>query len=659
MDASALLALMTKMKLIFESADTFLSFPAHSPISYSPEQLQFNTPGSQLTVKDFAIQSEFARITNLVRRSVFAPVAHEEYLWDIYEDVLNTAQIASGILSAEEKSSLDEAVNFLYEISPRGHRKESQQLQLYKKYRDAHIAAQEEYKNQQVTVEQPGAPPEKKAFWRDMEEPALRQKINHLLDEWLRDGFKEKVERHQLVEQSSAARQPSRVWTEWKTSFMQDIDMLTDPNQIKYAATGFLPYNILDLDDWISFTLTQTEIDSLVEQAPVELRKIFGSNFAEHNIEEITFECRSAAITRGWFHSELFKSRLWRLPPEKELLSTGSGLTAGRCPAYISAIVFIRNAKVKYADQNSFSTMSGRTLFDMNSDPATQPQPLTIKAGRFTVRQTWHGDFDQGREVPRSQDNEADFWFNERVIASQNGATLAMLPGEPDPTAMRRALQERVVQEIDVSQLRPEVWVAVRTKQGIHVAFTVETPVGPSASELKIRYNAWHKAEVFDVEDGQEKTGRFTVRQTWHGDFDQGREVPRGQREEADFWFNERAANDRVLLPMNGAAFALLSSEPNPTAIRLALQERVVQEIDVTQLRPGAWVALRTKKGTLAAFTVEALVSPSSSEMKIRYHLWPRRQQTETDEERDVTILAFICKKLPLCPNPDPSLTWL
>uniref|UniRef100_UPI0040567387 hypothetical protein n=1 Tax=Candidatus Electronema sp. TaxID=2698783 RepID=UPI0040567387 len=663
MDAYSLLALMTKAKLIFESPDTFLSFPALSPLTYSPEQLQFNKPGGQFTAELLAMQSEFSRITNLVPRGVLAPVTHEEYLWDIYSDVLHTAQIASSTLTAEEKSRLAEAVNFLHEISPSGNRKESQQLQLYKKYRDAHIAAQEEYKNQQLTVELSGDP-EKETHWRDAEEPVLRQKIAHLLDEWLRDGFKEEVERYQLIEQSYTDRQPSLVWSEWKKSFMQDIDVSTDTNQINFAATGFSPYNIFDIDNWPRFTLTQAEIDSLVEKAPVELRKIFGLNLARNDIENISFEYRSVAITRGWLQPSLFKSRCWRLPPEKELLSTGNDLASGRCPAYVAAVIFIRNAKVKYADQNSFSAMSGSTLLNINSSaPAAPPQSLTIKTGRFTVRQTWHGDFDQSREVPQGRKEEADFWFNarsanNRVLTPMNGATFAVLLGEPEMTAMVRALQERPAHEIEVTHLKPGVWVAVRTKKGVLAAFTVEAPIGPSTNELKIRYTSWQKMmDMFESEDDQGTAGRFTVRQTWHGDFDQGREVPRGQGEEADFWFNARTANDRALLPMNGAAFALLSGEPEPAAILLALQERAVHEIDVTQLRPMGWIAVRTKRGALAAFTVEAPIGPGTNELKIRYHRWQKEQQEET--EQDVTILAFICKRLPLCPNPDPSLTWL
>jgi hypothetical protein len=30
----------------------------------------------------------------------------------------------------------------------------------------------------------------------------------------------------------------------------------------------------------------------------------------------------------------------------------------------------------------------------------------------------------------------------------------------------------------------------------------------------------------------------------------------------------------------------------------------------------------------------------------------------ETKPSDEITILAFICKRLPLCPNPDPALSW-
>ena len=31
---------------------------------------------------------------------------------------------------------------------------------------------------------------------------------------------------------------------------------------------------------------------------------------------------------------------------------------------------------------------------------------------------------------------------------------------------------------------------------------------------------------------------------------------------------------------------------------------------------------------------------------------------TESQPNDEITLLAFICKRLPLCPDPDPALSW-
>ena len=65
MDPSVQLALMTKAKLVFESENTFLSFPALSPLSYPPDRLKFGT-ANEITPQELLDLSEFARITNQI-----------------------------------------------------------------------------------------------------------------------------------------------------------------------------------------------------------------------------------------------------------------------------------------------------------------------------------------------------------------------------------------------------------------------------------------------------------------------------------------------------------------------------------------------------------------------------------------------------------------
>src|SRR5689334_8743743 len=91
------LALMAKAKLVFESDDTFLSFPALISYSYAASDLKF-AADSISTAHDLARLSEFARITNQIPRGVLAPMEEGEYLWDICSEALLLGDPASGTL---------------------------------------------------------------------------------------------------------------------------------------------------------------------------------------------------------------------------------------------------------------------------------------------------------------------------------------------------------------------------------------------------------------------------------------------------------------------------------------------------------------------------------------------------------------------------------
>jgi hypothetical protein len=362
-DAFVQLALMAKAKFVFESEGTFLSFPVLSPLSYPPERLKFVKPGGEATPQDLADLSEFARITNRIPRGVLAPEDEGEYVWDVYRDVLMTAQVSSGSVSASEKAKYDEAIAFLYVPGPDGLRRDSAALTAYKRYRDAYIKAQEEYKNRQLTAESSDDPIPSRARaitdvrirrmarWRNEEEPRLREEIRRIEEAWLTNGYKVQVEAAQQIELTYAARNPSLIWNEWKGSFVADLDMLTDTNNIQYAITGFSPYDLFDHGTWPRFTLTNDEMTHLARKAPPELLTIFASSLANPDIESVSFEYRSVAVTRSWLRPPLFKSRFWRLGAGADPLSDGGTPPKGRCPAYISALVFARNVIVQRRQQ--------------------------------------------------------------------------------------------------------------------------------------------------------------------------------------------------------------------------------------------------------------------------------------------------------------------
>lgn len=123
-----------------------------------------------------------------------------------------------------------------------------------------------------------------------------------------------------------------------------------------------------------------------------------------------------------------------------------------------------------------------------------------------------------------------------------------------------------------------------------------------------------------------DKTGRFAVSQTWHGDFDLGRQVPHGApSSQADFWFEARTATDRALVPQNGAQLKLMGqsgSAPTLAQIKQTLAGGAGGGIDVRQLRPGRWVAVRTSDGGYAAFSVVEPVGSSPGELRMQYRYW-------------------------------------
>lgn len=340
--AVALLALVAKAKLVFESPGTFLSFPVVSPLTYRVEQLRFGGAG-EMTTDDLNELSEFSRIVNCIPRSVFAPVDQLEYMWNVYDDVLKTAEVARGVLTPEEQARYDQAISLLYVKTADGGRSDSDVLRAYKQHRDASIAAKEAFTASKLSAET-SVDPAVKDHWQTTDEPALRAAVDAADRSWATEGHRDEVDAALAVEEAVAARSPARTWADWKTSFMEDIDTETDSNQIQFAPTGFSPYDIFD-DDWPRFTMSRSEITQMASTAPHELVDVLGTGDLGA-IEEISFDFRSVAITRPWFRPGVFTSRFWRLPAGMESLSDGAEEPTGRCPSYVSAVVFARNIAI-------------------------------------------------------------------------------------------------------------------------------------------------------------------------------------------------------------------------------------------------------------------------------------------------------------------------
>ena len=139
MDALVELALMTRCRKAFEEPNTFLSFPM-APSSFPQDRLKFAVDGSS-TPALLRAAREFAQLANSVPRGTLFQQDAEEFLWNIYGDVLGRARVAAGALTPEQQQQRASAMALLYVTTPDGLRQESPQVKAYKQYREIWLKA--------------------------------------------------------------------------------------------------------------------------------------------------------------------------------------------------------------------------------------------------------------------------------------------------------------------------------------------------------------------------------------------------------------------------------------------------------------------------------------------------------------------------------------
>ena len=453
MDAYVQLALIEKAKRVFTNAETFLSFPLLAPFSFSPEQVAaINAPQS---AADYATAADFARIVNFIPRDIVATVDGESFLWDVYEDVLDRAEVASGNTSAAADTA---AAATLYVTSDDGSRAESPAYKEYRQYRDAWIAAQEDYTAQSLSAD--SLTGDARAQWSDVEEPALRAAIAAAEAAWEQQGRKAEIEAALLSADRVSATDPRLSWREWQNDFNPDIDMISDPTSGgRYAPTGYSPRDLSGDDAWLHFDLSSAEMATLVAEAPANLRVVLTDNSAS-DFEHVAFDYRSVGIMRPWFHSEVFKARTWRTPEERPL-SDGGSPPSGRCPAYVAALVFVRNVSITRRANDAAPPVPGDLRFTLQPSLLTN-RPLILDKALIARMQVAPTQRPVKPEPPVPATGQPQLAFRRLSQQSFNLATVAKLRTAVRPAPVLRSPATAIRPRIDITRLGPSLFRPVR-----------------------------------------------------------------------------------------------------------------------------------------------------------------------------------------------------
>src|SRR5579859_7235092 len=190
MDALAQLALMTKAKLVFENPGTFLSFPALTPINYSPDQMKFSQAMSNNDV--LHAFAGFSTLTNALPQGTLFQPSLDHLFWDVYAGLLNNMQLAQGTLTPQQQAELQAAQSFLT-VQQDGLPVDSPAVLAYKQYQQAWFAATQNYNNQKITATS-SSDPNVQAQWQNNGEPFARAQVDTAESDWEVKGFKAQVE---------------------------------------------------------------------------------------------------------------------------------------------------------------------------------------------------------------------------------------------------------------------------------------------------------------------------------------------------------------------------------------------------------------------------------------------------------------------------------
>jgi len=359
MDSPVALALMAKAQAIFGNDDNFLSFPL-VPLPFTKERLSFIAGGtvSGNSLNGFA---EFTRMVNLIPGELVWLPTGGPYLWDIYNDVLTSAQLAQSNRTPDEEAAYQAAFKYLHIVHDDGTWEDTSQVKAYNQYRDASLALQQDYNSRKVAADLSNDPAVKQ-HWQDIDEPALQAQMQQLLNDWVNNGYKQQVEDARSTFARLGAKSPGQIWDQWQSQYNPHIDTLTDSSGQAVFITGFSPSDAIDAPTWQSFTLTGNEVTQLIASAPQQLKDRLDPSAIDLDIDTLSFEYTTVSLNRPWLQSDLFAARFWRLSPDATPLSDGQNPPHGRCPAYVIAVVFARNVEMRLKAQSLANTTALQRL---------------------------------------------------------------------------------------------------------------------------------------------------------------------------------------------------------------------------------------------------------------------------------------------------------
>ena len=355
-------AIYQKVRHIYEdeTSGKFLCLPNATTV-LSPEDIKcLGSLDTGDTVEEFERNSnsifDFSRRMNSPIHGITTAVEEGEMLWEIYDQILKNAILAKGHVDDSMKKDYDRALGILYQDGVL--RNPSEKYDAYRTYRDQYFKIVEECNCLQSSLSSSSGE-ETNSLQKELE--SAKSQLTDIQRDWSLLGYKDEVEEALTIFENSLVDNPYSFWQELKKNFNPDLELQARADRGYYATTFIFPTSFVD-EKWDSIRISGEELEKLYANAPDEVQNLCDNGENLTRIKEIRLEYRSVRVERPWFNPSIFKSRLWRLPAElNHKISYGTKELVGRFPAYVSALLLLRNIQITYTSSGA-SGASGSSL---------------------------------------------------------------------------------------------------------------------------------------------------------------------------------------------------------------------------------------------------------------------------------------------------------
>jgi hypothetical protein len=355
MDSQISLALAAKLRMLFEKNDKYLAFPLGAGFTYRYLDFMKDPSVSGLTLQEaLNNKGDFARLLNIIPDdgAFFSPAAGR-FLWDAVLDALTASDFAQSGLNDADSRRLDEAIDFLTDIKRLDDGSEvpiySVAVNKYYEYKTLYEQAEASYLDEKITVESSTGPEGERlrSQWSAYREKQLLDIKNQAEENWKSLGFREQVKNFQQVRNDL---EPRKYLNLYKSAYLNEIKISETPDLngmgIGFYTTFFSPFDAFEKTlPWTKITLTKSEMQSLAQNAPPDLKAIFSAGATGDDIETVSLEYNNVVVIRPWYKPEFFASRYWRLP-NGEVISDGGTPRHGKIPGYVTSMIVVRNVAV-------------------------------------------------------------------------------------------------------------------------------------------------------------------------------------------------------------------------------------------------------------------------------------------------------------------------